>query len=135
MPGSHFGPFGLPGQTAHVPEAPHAAGSVPLTHAPDEQQNPPLQLPSPVAPQALVHEPPAHVGVPAPQTAQAWPFEPHAMLFCEPTTHVPALQHPLLHGWVASHELEQRCVAPLHDASAGQSAAPLQPQVVPFSHR
>ncbi len=130
---SHFEPPGLPVQIAHAPEPPHAPACVPLTQAPDEQQNPPVHAPSLPAPQAAVHAPDTHVGVPAAHGAHMVPVVPQAP-FWVPSTQVPDMpQHPELHGCVASHALEQTC-DPLHASSAGQSAAPAQPQVAPFSH-
>jgi hypothetical protein len=134
VPGSHLEPLGLPTQIAHAPDPPHAAGRFPLTHAPAEQQKPALHVPSPPDPQAAVHAPAAHVGVPAPQVAHARPFAPHAPLPV-PATHIPPVpQHPPLHAWVASHRLEQTCVATLHDSSGAQSLELLQPHEVPLSH-
>ncbi len=68
-----------------------------MTHAPPEQQKPPLQAPLAPDPQATVHAPAAHVGVPAPHGAHAMPFVPHAP-FCVPATQAPALQQPPLHA-------------------------------------
>jgi len=131
--GSHFEPPGLPGQIAQVPEPPHAPSCVPPTHAPDEQQNPPVHVPLLPAPQAAAHAPDTHVGVPAAHVAHMAPPVPQAP-FWVPATQVPdVLQHPELHGCVASHALEQTCEA-LQASSAGQSATPAQPQVAPFSH-
>ena len=131
--GSHFEPPGLPVQTAQAPEPPHAPSCVPLTHAPDEQQNPPAHAPSLPAPQAAVHAPDTQVGVPAAHGAHMVPVVPQAP-FRVPATQVPDMpQHPELHACVASHALEQTCAA-LQASSAGQSATPAQPQVAPFSH-
>ena len=109
--GSHFVPLALPVQTAQVPDPPHAVGWSPATQELPEQQNPPLHVPSPVAPQDVVHEPPAvHVGVPAVHGEHVWPFAPHAP-FAVPVTHVPALQQPPLHPvwFVPRHALPQVC--------------------------
>jgi hypothetical protein len=134
VPGSHLGPLGLPTQLVQTPDPPHAAGRFPLTHDPDEQQKPALQFPSPPDPQAAVHVPAAHVGVPALQVAHARPFAPHAPLPVPATQIPPVPQHPPLHGCVASHWLVQTCVATLHDSSGAQSLELLQPHEVPFSH-
>jgi hypothetical protein len=64
VPGSHFEPFAFPTQFTHVPEPPHVAGWFPATHALPAQQKPPPHVPSVAAPQADVHAPAVHVGVP-----------------------------------------------------------------------
>jgi hypothetical protein len=94
--GSHLEPFEPPVQTAQVPEPPHASGWVPATHTLLEQQNPLVHVPSLDPPHADVQAPALHVGVPAPQGAQACPLPPHAP-FAVPAAHVPALQQPRLH--------------------------------------
>jgi hypothetical protein len=90
-------------QSRQVPEEPQALCWFPVMHCPaDEQQKPPLQVPSPGAvshwaEQALLR----HVGVPAPQAKQS-PLEPQAS-FAVPLVQVPlgvAEQQPPLHGRV-----------------------------------
>jgi hypothetical protein len=129
--GSHCAPLAVV-HTAQVPAPPHADGRFPATHAPAEQQKPALQEPSPPAPQVFVHVPPAHVGVPAVQVAQARPAAPQAP-FPVPATQVVPEQHPPLHAWVASHVLVQTWLFP-QASCAGQSAEVPQPHDVPFSH-
>jgi hypothetical protein len=108
---SHTAPPALL-QTAHVPDPPHAAGSVPATQAPPEQQKPPLHVPSLPAPQADVHDPATpHVGAPAAHGVQAVPPVPHAP-FVVPDVQLPALQHPPLHAvsFGPAHALPHVCV-------------------------
>jgi len=99
-------------QTAHVPDPPHAAGSVPATQALPEQQKPPLHVPSLPAPQADVHAPATlHVGVPPAQGPHVAPPVPHAP-FVVPEAQLPALQHPPLHAvsFAPAHALPHVCV-------------------------
>ena len=142
---SHREPFGLAGlplQTAQVPEAPHAPGSVPATQDVPEQQKPPLHEPLPVAPQVDVHAPFVHVGVPSRQGEQAWPVPPHAP-FCVPVAQLPPLQQPPLHGvWLAPPQAAPHLWVPVSHAcpaampvAATQSVAESHPHVsVPGSH-
>jgi hypothetical protein len=114
-----------------VHDAPHASFAVSLVHAPETQHVPVPQVPSPAAPQAFVHDPAAHVGVDPPHGAQVPPLAPHAPL-AVPAAQVPALQQPPLQVCPPPHELEQAFVDGLHDESAGQSVAPLQPHFWPL---
>jgi hypothetical protein len=134
--GSHCAPPAPAEHTAHVPEPPHAPGAVPLTQEPPEQQNPPPHVPLPLAPQAALHVPAAHVGVPLAQTEHVCPFVPQAPA-PSPEAHVPELQHPPLHCvWlVPRHELVHVCVFVLQASpafapfAAGQSDCEVHPHV------
>jgi hypothetical protein len=100
--GSHFAPFPLPVQTAHVPEPPHAPGVFPVTHVVPEQQEPAAHVPLPAPPHADVHAPAVHVGVAPPHPLQARPLEPQAP-FAVPAAQFPPVQHPPLHACVGVH--------------------------------
>jgi hypothetical protein len=64
--------------TQPLPLLPHAVGSAPAAQWPLLQQ--PVQVPSPIAPQASVHLPATQVGVVPLQGAHWAPAVPHTML-------------------------------------------------------
>ena len=143
VPVSHFVPFALPVQMAHVPDPPHVVLPVPATQVLPEQQVPPPQVPLPAAPHVATHAPAVHVGVPPAHAAKhACPVRPQAP-FCVPMAQLPELQQPPLQpvSFVPRHPFPHVCVAVLHASPAAEPVAAVQsvtashPQVsVPGSH-
>jgi hypothetical protein len=148
---SHTAPLGLDAHMLHAPPlAPQLAGSVPGTHAPDAQQPPlhgcsGLQLgvhrcsapshASPTLQSAALMQPqvPPLQRWPALEVVQsthAPPGAPHA-LAALPAAQVPFEQQAPLHGAVAEHMVEHKCVVVLHAAPDGQSPDELQPHAPP----
>ena len=84
-------------QSKQLPDVPHAVFWFPVTQVPPEQQKPPPQTPSAMAPQRGVHAPAVQVGVPLAQVTHAPPEPPHSA-FARPDWHVLPLQQPPLHA-------------------------------------
>jgi hypothetical protein len=151
-------PAELPAQLKQaLPVAPQVGVEVPLLQVePGDEQQPPLQgedplqvavqlwlalsqawtpLQSPAVLQPQV-PPPATVRhtPPAALEAQLVQLEPLApQLACVvPTAQVPLWQQPPWQGWVLLHTLVHWCMVVLQAMLVGQSAGPLQPQLVPI---
>jgi hypothetical protein len=101
VPPTHWWPFGEAVQSRQTPDEPHAFAEVPVTQELPEQQ-PPVQLPSPIEPQWLMQPAAEQVGVSPLQVAQAPPLAPQAP-GRPPKTHTPFSQQPPLHAAVALH--------------------------------
>jgi hypothetical protein len=146
----------LPLHTEHIaPLAPHALVLVPATQVVPLQQ-PPLHADCVAPPQLALHvcvdeshacpvgQSAGALQPHAPDT-HAWPIalavqstqlciEPPHALAEVPPWHMPfAPQHAPMHGWLALHAVEHRCVVVLHAEPAGQSAVELQPHA-PATH-
>jgi hypothetical protein len=149
-------PLGLPEQLLHAPpELPQAAVEVPALQVAPPQQPPlqvcepphadtqlwvpgsqawtPLQSPETLQPQVpppatARHTPPAALDR---QLVQVPPLAPQPAC-AVPATHRPLWQQPPWQAWVALQALVHWCVPRSQAFWLGQSAGPLQPQVVPI---